>query len=235
MKRQDYYPGTLPEQLLWLLNFANQLPQYATVLQLTAAELEDAVADARWVAYVIGPWRNAIRVHSASATKALELAQTGKGAGPLELPGFTAPLLPENVVPRPAGALKRVFRRVLLIKNHRACTPAIRSALRLDTIADSRNHPVPTFTLELRHTGEHETAVGKVRKWGHRSYTVQSRRAGEDWTTLGFYVRPTFTDKRPLLVPGQPELRDYRVAYIRKDDSLSAWSAEQTLTLSPLG
>jgi len=55
MKRQNYYPTRQADQVLWLENFALKLPAQAASLGLDAARVTDAVADARWMACILGP------------------------------------------------------------------------------------------------------------------------------------------------------------------------------------
>ena len=102
MKRQDYYPSAVEEQLLWLSNFASVLPAHAAVLHITAAALADAIADAAWVAYILDPWRAAVRSFSKSATAAMEAVRSGAGVGDGVLPVFVVPPL-EDAAPRPGG------------------------------------------------------------------------------------------------------------------------------------
>ena len=100
MKRQDYYPGGLDEQALWLRAFAVELPKHARELHLDSATVADATADALWVAYTVGPWRTSVRAFARAATAAMESVQTGAASKPGELPVFTVPAL-DGASPRP--------------------------------------------------------------------------------------------------------------------------------------
>jgi hypothetical protein len=232
MKRQDYYPGIVEEQVLWLGRFAAALPRVADTLTLPAQEVADGVADARWVAYTIGPWRAAVRSFSKSSTAAMEAVQTGTGAEARDLPAFIAP--PRgDAVPRPPGALKRIFSLVQRIKANLAYQDAIGHQLGILTIADDRQHPAPSLTVEAVRGQTCEEAVLKMEKWGHVLLHIEGRRGGGDWERLALTSQCTFTDARPLLSPTQPEIREYRVRYYENSGPTGEWSPVVRITLSP--
>lgn len=230
MKRQDYYPGTLDEQVAWLENFADQLPAYASALKIGRRDLEDAVADARWLVFVLGPWRRAVRTFSTNATATLEQAQTGFSLGALALPSYTPAELPEGAQPRPAAALNRLFALVRQIKKSPGYTADIGATLRLVTIMDGRRHPWPTVRLSIKRVERRRIVVLKVRKWGRPQFVVESRRGEEEtWTRLGTGDLPTFKDERPNLNQGQAETRFYRVAYWASSHTAGEFSPETSI------
>jgi len=232
MKRQDYYPGTVGNQILWLKRFASSLPAHADALRLSAAVLADAIADALWVAYTLGPWRTAVRAFAKAATAAMEAVQTGTGRGANGLPGFTAPPL-GDAVPRPSGALKRIFRLVQIIKVNSGYNEPIGRQLGLLTLTDDREHPAPSLEVTVERGEVRERAVLKMEKWGHTGLYIEGRRGGGDWEKLGITTEVTFFDERPLLVPGQPEVREYRVRYFEDSSPTGEWSPVVMVTVSP--
>src|ERR1043166_837029 len=80
MKRNTYYPVRVGDQLTWLVNFANKLPGWSTTLGLTNAQRDAAVADCRWLVYVMQSWLTAVRTWALGCTDAATDAQTGDGA-----------------------------------------------------------------------------------------------------------------------------------------------------------
>ena len=59
MKRQHYFPKTVPEQSKWFGNFATQLGLANAVLALPAPVVAAIIADARFCEYACGLWLNA--------------------------------------------------------------------------------------------------------------------------------------------------------------------------------
>ncbi len=116
MKRQAYYPTSAPEQIVWLENFRNKLGAHLAALGLTAAQVAAAVADARWVIYILGSWLPAVRAWTKSCTAAALQAQSSEGTDLMALPVFTPPALPSGVVAVNEGALDRLFALVQTIK-----------------------------------------------------------------------------------------------------------------------
>lgn len=232
MKRQDYYPSAVSKQVLWLRSFANSLPLHADALRLAAAIVADAIADALWVAYTLGPWRAAVRGFSKTATAAMTAVQTGTGAEARDLPAFTIPPRGDTV-PRPPGALDRIFHLVQVIKNVPGYNDAIGQMLGLLTIADDRQHPAPSLEVSVERGAKTEVAVLKMEKWGHLLLYIESRRGGGGWERLTMTSETTVRDKRPLLVPAQPEIREYRVRYYEGSAPTGEWSPVARATLSP--
>ena len=99
MKHQRYYPNRYADQLVWLENFRNKLPEYAAALGLAAQKVTDQVAACRWLHYVIGSWLPALRQHAKSCTQVVTEAESGPAAGDMTLPVFTAPTPDTGVVP----------------------------------------------------------------------------------------------------------------------------------------
>lgn len=133
--------------MLWLLNFRSKLPGYQSVLELTAEQVAAAVAEAGWVAYVLGAWQGAVRIFAKTATVGIDLICHGDGAPALA--NFAAPALPDGVAPVPNGALDRIFALVARIKNRAGCTEAIAQDLGIATRPPGATHATPRFRLSV--------------------------------------------------------------------------------------
>lgn len=180
MKRQDYYPSLLPEQVLWLEHFARELPRYRDRLQTPESELDDAAADAAWLAYLLGPCRTGARNWGKSLTALFELAQDGSGPDPVAAPAYQPPPPPEGVIPRPPGALQRVFRMVQRIKADLGSDPAMLQALGLTTRSDFRVHTSTRLRLSLDRADDAEIVIIRGKRWGHAGLLLESRRGNGD-------------------------------------------------------
>ncbi|MCB1276873.1 hypothetical protein [Prosthecobacter sp.] len=234
MTRQDYLPVPISEQVLWLRHFADTLPQFIGVLAIDEARMRDGIADAQWLTYVLGPWRTELRRFAPAGTSAIEQAQTGKdNAAPMQLPLYQLPPLPAGVVPRPAGALKRLFKLVATIKVVKGYTEGIGLSLGILPRRDSAEHPVPTFKIKVLPGTLNEKVAIRSSKHGHDGALIETRRGGGDWEELAISMKHLHEDERPLLVPGQPERRDYRLRFWDKGKPNGDWTDVATVTVGP--
>lgn len=231
MRLQRYFPSTTAEQVQWLLNFANQLPAWQSALGLSDAELAAAVADARWVAYVIGSWREAADTFAAAAPESRKLVLHGEGLA--QLPVFTPPPLPAGVVAVPNGALDRLFRRVQFLKIHPGCTETVAQSLGIVTRPEPVR-PMPRFRLKAVRsaTGAPEVSIG-FSSYGHEAVWIASRRNGGKEEALGIGGATPWFDRRPLLVPGQAETREYRLRFWDKGEPTGDWTPWRTIAVAP--
>ncbi|MCX6858197.1 MAG: hypothetical protein NTV80_25220 [Verrucomicrobia bacterium] len=231
MTRQDYYPVGIPEQVLWLQHFANTLLEYLHVLNIPEARLRDGVADARWLVYVVGAWRTELRSIAPAGTSAIEHAQTGKGNDPMQLPEYHLPPLPAGVVPRAPGALKRLFKLVHTIKHVAGYDDGVGQMLGILPRHDSRVFSCPTFKIKVLSGTPNQKVAIRSSKHGHYAAFIQSRRGGGDWEDLGIVSKNLYEDLRPLRVPGQPELREYRLRFWDNGTPTGDWTAIATVTV----
>ncbi|MCB1207962.1 MAG: hypothetical protein KDK97_01485 [Verrucomicrobiales bacterium] len=234
MTRQDYYPVPIPQQVLWLQNFANTLPEHRDQLRVVPHELDAVVADARWLAYVVGRWRTAARNFAKASTAGIESAQTGREDSAPVLPVWTLPPLPEGVEPRLPGALKRIFRCVAQIKADPGYTEGMGALLGILPRHDNAEHPLPTTRFKVLPGPTNQKVAIRTSKHGRYAVLIQSRRAEEDdWADLAISARHLYEDVRPLLHPGQPELRHYRLRFWDGGRPLGDWTEVVTLTVGP--
>lgn len=231
MTRQDYYPVAIHEQVLWLRHFADTLPQYIGVLAIEEERMRDGIADACWLAYVIGPWRTELRRIAPAGTSAIEDAQTGTGGDPMQLPVYQLPPLPEGVVPRPPGALKRLFKLVFTIKVVKGYTEEIGRMLDILPKKDTGVHAVPTFKIKVLPGSPNQKVAIRSSKHDHDGAYIESRRGDGDWEKLAVSMKHLFEDERPLLVSGQPELRDYRLRFWDNGKPNGDWTDVATVTV----
>jgi hypothetical protein len=143
MKRQNYYPSRIADQIPWLINFADKLPDYETPLGLIGADVDACVASCRYAVYVLNDWLTQVRTFSPSATAAIDLLLSGSGPGVQPLPTFTAPALPTGVVAVPPGVLTRLFELVAIIKVAKGYTTAIGEDFQTIGPEDSSTHDAP--------------------------------------------------------------------------------------------
>jgi len=217
MRRQPYFPRIRSQRPEWFGNYANELTLANAVLALPAPDVAASVADARFCAYACGTWLTAVRDFGPAATSSIDVLYEGGAAAPHELTVFTAPALPTGVVAVAPGALLRIFAYVQTIKASPNYTEAIGLQLGIVGAEDTADNPLPTFTLKSERNGGCECVRVTFKKYGRQGVVIYSRRGAGAWEMLAIDLASPYQDERELLVPGTPEVREYRLQYY--DDS----------------
>lgn len=233
MKRQPYFPQRIAERPDWFGTFATQLILANAQLSLPAPTVTAGAADARYLEYVTGSWLNATREFGPACTSAVDSLFDGPGPVPFVLPVFTAPALPAGVTAVGAGALTRIFALVGAIKLQPAYTEAIGLQLGIVGAEDTAANPVPTFTLKVERGDTTEVVRVTFRKYGRPGVAIYSRRAGGPWELLAIDLNSPYLDERPLLVPAQPETREYRLQYYEADAPVGDFTAIASVSVAP--
>ena len=233
MKRQKYYPSRNSDQAEWLVNYANKLALIAAILSISQTDTGASGDDARWCAYLISVWLPAVRAFSPATTDAVDAALKGTGDTVITLPGFTAPSLPNGTAPRKPGALTRIFAMVGEIKKDKAYTEAMGTDLGIVGSEDTVEHPLPKFTAEIQQVNGKECARLVFYKFNHTGVYIESRRNGGAWEFTGIDTESPYTDERPLLAPGTPEVREYRMCFWDKGTPNGDWTDVAKVTVSP--
>lgn len=232
MKRNPFYPLTLADQIVWLLNFSGKLPGKATELGLTSDQVAAAVKDCLWLVYVLQNWLPAVRSWAQSGTVVAAEAQTGTDPTTMVLPTFAAPPLPSGVVPVAPGAQTRIVAFALEVRNSAKCTDDTASNLGL--IGSVQTGPdygtlQPVITASLM--------GGKVFiKWGWAglseyldSCEIQVERGdGKGFGLLTVDTTPGYTDTQAF--PATFTKWSYRAIYRVGDEQVGVWS--QTVSVS---
>ena len=233
VRRSRCLPRRAAKRTVWLENWRLKLPDYAAELDLDAAEVTGAVADARWLIYVHLSWLPAIRVWSQACTAAVKEADFGRSAGPLSLPTFVPPDLPDDVAPRPPGALARILGLSQRIKDSPRCTAAI--ATDLGVVGAEEGGPdLTTLRPPLRGL---RVAAGVRLSWswgGHWAYLDAlelqvDRNDGKGWVVLNILVSRGCLDQHPQ--PAEPAVWKYRAIYHVDDRAVGQWSGEVSVAV----
>lgn len=234
MKRQNYYPSRLASQVLWLNNYADKVSGYATGLGLNATAITGTVADAKYLSYTLGLWLGDVRTFAQSATEYIEIAQTGlTGGSPYPPPVFTAPALPAGVVVVAAGALTRIFNFVQEIKSAPGFNNVMGEELGVLGAELNDDHATPRVTLKLGQGDACQCVDIFFIKYTHQGVYIESRRNGGNWEFLGIDTEKPYTDDRPLLAPGQAEVREYRLRFWDKGTPNGPWSDVAKIAVAP--
>lgn len=232
MKRQDYYPSRIGDQVNWLDNYSVKLPTYGPTLGVVAGDITDSVNDAQYAGYVLGTWLSAVRNFSPSTTDAVDDVLTGSGAGAMVLPTFTAPALPTGVTAALPGTLTRIFALVAKMKLSGAMTEAIATDLGIIG-AEETAKATPKFSAEAEQGAGCQCVRLRFAKYGHMGVYIESRRGTGAFEFLAIDTESPYEDERPLLVDGQPEVREYRMRFWDKGTPNGDWTDVVKVTVSP--
>ena len=232
MRRQEYYPSRIASQVTWLANYFTKLPTYGPICGVIAADVTASVNDAKWCYYVLGLWLSAVRAFAPSTTDAVDDVLTGAGASVVVLPTFVPPALPAGVTAQLPGALNRIFELIAKMKLHAACTEAVETDMGIIG-AEETAKAMPKFLTELLQGTGCQCAKLTFYKYGHMGVYIESRRGTGAWEMLGIDTDSPYTDERPLLAAGQPEVREYRMRFWDKGTPNGDWTDVAKVTVSP--
>jgi hypothetical protein len=98
----------------------------------------------------------------------------------------------------------------------------------------TNGQPSPVFVLKLGQGPSCQCVEVGFQKFTHEGVVIESRRgAEENFSFLANDTSRPFVDERPLLVPGQPEVRDYRLRFWDKGVANGDWSDSGSITVGP--
>ena len=240
VKRQNYYPRQASARPEWHLNFAAKLQLHGPSLGLTSANIDNAVADNLILAYGLGEWKTNLYEFGPAGTASLRALESGTADAVFVFPTYAAPALPTLPVgadPVKAGALDRTF---LLVQEIKA-KPAYNLAMGLEMgivgseapLPPPGEAPPPRVTATVISGDANEAVQLKFFKDGHEGVYGESQRGTGGWEYQSISTKSPILDTRPLLVPGQAEVRQYRFRFFDDGQAHGAWSDTIKVTVGP--
>jgi len=224
--KQRYYPSNEPAEITWNTNYRNKIGTHGPTCGLTAGEITDIIADLDFYIFLLNVWHPALQTDVREGTTYKNLVAMGTGAT-VPLPAGTT-FTPPTV--RPTGVLTRLFNQVARIKLAAGYTEAIGTDLGIIGAADTTEHPVPTFKLNVVQGATGQGVRITFTKFGHLGVYIESRRGNGVWEFLAIDTETPQLDERPLLVAGQPETREYRLRFWDGEPN-GDWSPVQKITV----
>ena len=232
MKRTNYYPSRIGDQVNWLDNYGIKLPNYGATLGVVAGDITASVNDAKYANYVLGTWLSAVRNFSPSTTDAVDDVLTGAGTVAMVLPTFTAPALPAGVTAALPGTLNRIFALIAKMKLSSAMTDAIATDLGI-VGSEATEKAVPKFITEMLQGTGCQCVKHTFYKYNHMGVYIEGRRGTGAWEFLAIDTESPYIDERPLLVAGTPEVREYRMRFWDKGTPNGDRTRVVKVTVSP--
>jgi hypothetical protein len=211
--------------------FTLKLPSYQATFGLTPAQVTGARNDYLWVAYAVQcvlQFDQELKNRVSWRGLLLDGPITGATS---PVPGIGTEFAPPIVPPVPNGVLPRWRKLVEQIKSHPAYTKAIGDDLGIEATATPVQAMKPTVKCTTEPGG---IVLLNALKDGHDAIALFCKRGNESLATLvGVYTRSRIEDTRPLLTPGQPEIRDYTLQYRDADQPVGEMSDVCRVTVQP--
>jgi hypothetical protein len=239
MKRKYYYPNKVAEQPAWHFNYATQLTELGVGMGLVLPDVTASANDSRNVGYALGEWLNGVREFGPGATGQVETLKYGTGSVVFTLPEFLPPTPPAGMTAVLPGALARIFKFIKMIKAAPGYTEG--QGLLMGIVGEELpppppgpggDAPPPRLTVSAIPGDANEYGRVKYIKDGHEAVMLESRRGGA-WEELTKGYKSPYIDNRPLLVPGQAEVREYRARFVDKGVFTSGWCDVAKITVGP--
>lgn len=190
------------------------------------------MADNLYLAYGLGDRIRSVREFGPASTSSLVTLATGTGTDPFVFTPYNAPALPTlpaGAGPVLPGALKRTFKLVQVMKG----LPPYTEDMGLDMGIVGSEAPPPRPTVSVISGATNEYVRVKFFKDGHEYVVIECRRGGGDFEQAGMSNKSPFIDSRPLLVPGQAEVREYRMRFFDNGSPSSGWTDISVVTVGP--
>lgn len=205
MHNPDYYPIKLADKGPWHGNFSAKATLTGTLYGLSAAQVTQAAVDAEVVRLLINH-NEQVDAFSKALTAFMRRMLRGKPTDPAGQP----PTPPAALILPPGGlaAIEARTRQYAgIIKASSAYNKGVGEGYGI--VAPERGE-LATPRIRSARALTNSMIELKVRKPGYRAAVVDCRRGDGDWEQVAFMTTAVWIDTRPPLVPGQPEVREYR-------------------------
>lgn len=226
----SWLPSREADRLIWLINFCLKLNVYVGTAGIVAADVTAVTGYRDNFQWALNR-KAQIRTVSQDLTAWTDLLSDGP-IGATIGPAPAAPVYPIAPLATPvAGIFPLIIQLADRIRNTAGYTTAIGEDLGIEPPAAPVVLGDPTFTATPQPNSEVRLDFVKATSDG---VLIESQRAAENtWTLLGTDRFSPYLDARPPLVPGQPEVRRYRMRYLVGDDPVGNYSAIVTATTVP--
>ncbi len=235
MPDKDYLPRADADFAVWMQNFTLKITTvYNTQFNISAANITAIQNDNAYVAYLITQYLEAFKTALQDRVAYKDLFLDGKiGATGGAIPSATIAVPAPPAATIQPGIKARLRLLVKQIKANSAYTDDIGQDL---GIIAPRLSPLP------QHFRPKCSALAKagsqvVITWTKGRFDgviIESERGSETvWTFLDRDMVSPFVDTRPPLVAGQPEIRRYRLFYLKGDERVGDPSDVLVVTTIP--
>ena len=231
MPNTDYLPKADNDLLVWFNSFQLKFATYGPTLGFTAADVTGISDDYKMLAYIVQA-AELIRNESQARTSYKNVVRDGPLGTVQPTPPSVPTLTPPATIVAP-GIIPRLRALVQRLKTHPGYTESIGTDLGIIATATAK----PTTPAKPTATASAEPGSAARIDWvkgGFDGVLVESQRGDETvWTSLGTDLQSPYNDTRAPLHPGAPEVRRYRLRYLKSDEPTGDYSDTMTVTTTP--
>ena len=226
----SYYPNRIGDQIVWLRNYRNKLPNHETVLGYTDDDVTAIQADCDRLIWLLETFQEATQSFAQSVTAHIRLMQNGIGNTLVTPPAFSLPATP---VP-PANVLPGAFKRLTAFIRNLKTRPGYTDSIAQDLGVVGAEQPAPDAQTTkpaikaLLMTGGHVEI-----QWKKLSFTgvrIEVDRGTGQWLFLAIDTEPHYQDTLTP-APGTAAVWKYRAIYLMGDQPFGQWSDTATIAV----
>ena len=229
MPTADIIPSQYAELAAWAELLALKFPEYGERVGFTHPETDAVVRDCQAITYGVVIARE-FRIAMQAATAFRDSLLHGPPGTPASRLPEVAPITPPDPMPAP-GAIARLRAAIQRLKAHPGYSRAMGEGLGIVAPPPPPGPDQPVCEAVSGDNFEIRVYYKKARRTG---VIVEGQRGSEtEWVLLGVDHYSPYTDTRPPLVPGQPEVRRYRLRYLDRDTPTGEYSNVLVITAHP--
>ena len=220
----------MEDQVVWLRNFRNKIPNYQVPLGYAADDITAIQADCDRQVWLLETFQEAAQSFAQSVTAHIRRLQNGTGNALVAPPTFTlpaAPVPPANVLP---GAFKRLTTFIRNLKTR----PGYGASIGQDLGVIGAEQPAPDAQTTkpaikaVLVTGGHVEIQWK--KLGFTGVRIEVDRGNGQWVFLAIDTEPHYLDTLTP-APGTAAVWKYRAIYLLGDQPFGQWSDTATIAV----
>jgi hypothetical protein len=231
MAHRAIFPASESELIVFLSHLAARLSAHAEALGITNNELIATLSDIAYCQWVLQTWYPTVQQSAMESTAYKILVMSGSDQAIHPRP---SPVIFENAPEaRPNGVLIRLSNLIQRIKLSKGYSDAVGQDLDIITSNISVAHVMPEFSVIYDHSSGKERVKMLFTKYEHEGVSIESRRNGGEWESMGIATTKPWYDDRSMLTKGIPEVREYRLCWWDKNHANGEFTPVQKITVGP--
>ena len=228
--KKYFLPNGNAQRGTWISNFDIKLKELGSKVGATKDDTDSVHADALAFVYSLLLSAASLSFEHQCATYQLSIRNSPNGTEPIDIPVLA--VVGVAPAPVPSGIFTRIGLLVKRIKASKGYTDDIGRALGI--IGAEMEAKNATDDVQPKLSGKMVGGFAQLKytKGANNGIRIESRRGTEsDFTLLDKINKTIYSDKRPNLIAGQPEKREYRAWFFVGDEVVGQVSAVISITV----